>query len=119
MSSGTNEVPLLASNGSAGPVAGPSARRRAYDFLEGRTRRGGYFVNLLYGVILLNVLTGILDSVPEIEHVAGDAFNWVENVSVVLFTVECQCTVVYAYCALQRGEPLSKRWLAHGGARLV
>lgn len=72
------------------PRASQSARARWYRILEGHERSPlARLVNgLIVGVIFLNILVVVLETVPVLERAYGVAFFWVEVVSVGLFTLE-------------------------------
>ena len=82
----------VAAQGSAGTIpqaSGMTSRRQlVHLFLDGKTQMGMYFTSVTVALILLNIVSFVMSTVQGFDASVYKKFEQLEDVSVVLFTVE-------------------------------
>ena len=82
----------MAAQGSAGTIpqaSGMTSRRQlVHLFLDGKTQMGMYFTSVTVALILLNIVSFVMSTVQGFDKSVYERFEQLEDVSLVLFTVE-------------------------------
>ena len=71
-------------------------RYRIHLFVEGRTRNGNHFLNVVYLLIFMSCCTAIFGTVHEMNRDYGHVFDAIELFSVIVFTVEISLRIYAA-----------------------
>ena len=67
-------------------------KNKIYEFIN----KNSIFIKFIYGLIILNVITLILESYQELRVSFSDFFNYFELISVIIFTIDYLVSVASA-----------------------